>query len=348
MASASDTRDRKLDRADYVLALAVLAVYAGADMVVLPALAPADWDFNISAQSLFVSCFQAAIALGIAFPLADALLSRQRYGTFTALAIGLLAASSALLEFVLEPTFFGAPAFAAAGYISMVEGGTIALLLTAARLLTNRQRNERRLAELKKAKTEAELQYLKGQINPHVLFNALNNIYSHALHKSDKTPDLILKLADMLRYMIYDCADDEVALRREISFLSDYVDIQKLALDGRGAVIFQSHGAIEGKRIPPFLLIPFVENCFKHSVDTQADNVKIEIGVEATDERVRMTCSNTFDPTARKKPLKPDPGIGLPNVRRRLQLLFGDDFTLSAKAQGPEFHVDLSLPAHAN
>ena len=342
---ASDGKDAHLHRSDYILAVVVLAVYASADMVFLPMLAPEDWRLTISARSFFVLCYQAAIALAIAFPLADAHLPRQRYWTFTAQALGVLAASSALLEFVLEPVFFGGRAIAAAGYLRMVEGGTITLLLTAARLLVNRRRNERRLAELHQAKTEAELQYLKGQMNPHVLFNALNNIYSYALHKSEETPDLILKLADMLRYMIYDCAGDDVALRREMSFLSDYVEIQKLALDGRGEVTFQTHGSIDGKCIPPFLLIPFVENCFKHSLNTQADDIRIEIDLEATDGRIHMTCSNTFDPTARKERAEPSPGIGLPNVRRRLELLFGDNFMLEAAAHGAEFHVDLNVPA---
>ena len=260
--------------------------------------------------------------------------------------LSILAASAALLEFVLEPVFFGGRAIVAAGYLGMIEGGTAALLLTATRLLVNQRRNERRLVALQKAKAEAELQYLKGQMNPHVLFNALNNIYSHALHKSEKTPDLILNLADILRYMIYDCSADKVGLDREISFLTDYVDIQKLALDGRGDVSFQCRGDVEGKHIPPFLLIPLVENCFKHSLDTQATDIRITIDIDVTMERVRMICCNSFDPTTCKNNSSQKPGIGLANVRRRLELLFGDDFAFSAKVEreGQMFRVVLDIP----
>ncbi|MEM9618399.1 MAG: histidine kinase [Pseudomonadota bacterium] len=335
------------NRTDYVSAFGVWCVYATAETLLLPAFAPEDWHVDLDAQSVFVLFYQTAFAFVIAFPLADAKLPRHQYVAFTTLALGLLAASSIILEFAIDPLLFGSSAIPAAGYLRMVEGGVIVILLTIVRLLAHRRRNERRLAELQKANTEAELQYLKGQINPHVLFNALNNIYSHALHKSDETPELILKLADMLRYMIYDCAGDEVALEREVAFLSDYVDVQKLALDGRGVVSFECDGALEGKKIAPFLLIPFVENCFKHSLDTQVDSIGIDINLRTKDGRLHLNCSNTFDPDARKTHDNATIGIGLTNVRRRLQLLFGEDFILETAPSDVTFHASLQVPVRA-
>lgn len=329
---------------DHWLVLAVWCVYALADILLLPAFAPEDWRVRLDAQSAFVTLYQAAVGFVIAFPLADAQLKRQRYAAFAGQALGLLAVSSALLEFALEPLLFDAKIIPVGSYLRLIEGGTVALLLTAVRLLLNRRRNERRLTELQKANAEAELQYLKGQINPHVLFNALNNIYAHALHKSEKTPDLILTLSDMLRYMIYDCSHDEVSLTREIAFISDYVDIQEMTLDGRGAVAFRWSGAVDGKRIFPFLLIPFVENCFKHSLDSLDDGIDITIDLEAMDDRVRFKCSNTFDPKSRSEQAAERSGIGLANVKRRLELLFDDDFEIDVSPGSGRFQVMLNVP----
>ncbi len=331
-------------RSDYWLILVAWLLYVAAETLFFPFFAPAEWGVPLDAQALFSPSYYALIALFIAFPLANRLLTRQSYSGFAVTALLVLAASSVALECVLEPLLFGSKIILAATYLSFIEGATITLLFTALRLMTNRRRNEHRIMELQKASAEAELQYLKGQINPHVLFNALNNIYSHALHNSEKTPDLILKLADMLRYMIYDCDGDRVPLEKEVSFLSDYVEIQKLALEGRGSVDYCFHGTAEGKHIAPFLLIPFVENCFKHSLDTMERSMLINIELKAADGRVQLACSNSFDEAAHRPPARQDSGIGLANARRRLELLFGDNFKLDAYPRDGVFHVSLDVP----
>ena len=332
---------------EYWLVLVAWSVYAAAETLFFPVFAPEDWGIQLEAKSVFVSLYQAVIAFVIAFPLADAQLKKQRYAAFIAISLAILTASSLLFEFVIDPLFFGGKLIPAATYLHLVESTTIALLFVAVRLLANRRRSERRLIELEKANIEAELQYLKAQMNPHFLFNALNNIYSHALDKSKKTPDLILKLADMLRYMIYDCADNEVSLEKEIAFLSDYIGIQRMALEGRGSVDFQLKGEVEGKRIAPFLLIPFVENCFKHSLDGLERGIDIKIVLDASQGRLQLDCSNIFDPQFNNKAAFESAGIGLANVKRRLQLLFEDDFELSASAQGQRYCVMLNVPVQS-
>ncbi len=331
-------------RSDYWLILFAWLLYVAAETLLFPVFAPAEWGVPLNAQGLFSPSYYALVALFIAFPLSNRLLTRQSYTGFAVSALLVLAASSLVLECVLEPLLFGSKIIFAATYLSFIEGATITLLFTALRLMANRRRNERRIIELQRANAEAELQYLKGQINPHVLFNALNNIYSHALHKSDNTPDLILKLADMLRYMIYDCDGDRVPLEKEVRFLSDYVDIQKLALDERGSVGYRFHGCAKGKHIAPFLLIPFVENCFKHSLDTMERSMLINIDLTASEGRLHLACSNSFDDAALRPPAKQDSGIGLANARRRLELLFGSDFELSAYPRDGVFHVSLDVP----
>lgn len=332
---------------DYWKVLIVCGLYVTVEALFLPAFAPESWHVRLELNSIFMLLYQSAVAFVIAFPLADAQLAKQRYAAFAFLSLGILAASSLLLEFVIDPLLFGGKIIPVVTYIRLVEGGTIALLLMAVRLLSHRRRNEHRLAELERANIEAELQVLRAQINPHVLFNALNNIYSHALHKSEQTPHLILKLADMLRYMIYDCAEDEVSLEKEVAFLSDYVEVQTMALDGRGAVDFKLKGDIVGKRIAPFLLIPLVENCFKHSLDTLDHGIDIDINLEASGGRLRLDCSNTFDPQSDKDGRNRGAGIGLANVRRRLELLFDTNFALDLSPRGARFHAHLDVPVRS-
>ncbi|MEM1133574.1 MAG: histidine kinase [Pseudomonadota bacterium] len=340
--------ERKIQWSEYSQALFVWAIYGFAQLFILPAVMPESWYFVRDAEAIFEVCFHGAIAACLAFPLKDWFLARQRYTLFAVVALAILLLAAVSLEFLINPLLFGSRVFPPVIYYIFIDGTSIALLLFAVRLLANRRYNERRLEALEKARAEAELQHLKAQINPHVLFNALNNIYSHALHKSDKTPELILKLADILRYMIYDCADDAVRLEKEIAFLSDYVDIQKMALDGRGSVDFRLQGDTADRQIAPFLLIPFVENCFKHSLDTLDQGIDIDIDVHMSDGRLQLECSNSFDPQAPQKPQhEGSQGIGLANVRRRLELLFRGDFTLNMSSDHGKYHVMLNVPVSA-
>ncbi|MEO1242512.1 MAG: histidine kinase [Pseudomonadota bacterium] len=331
-------------RSEYWLVLLIWGVYATTELLLFPAFAPVSWSININGQSVFVLLYQAVIALLIAFPVADALLSQQRYIAFAGVTLGVLAASSLLLEFFLDPLLFGSRIIPAATYITILEAAGVTLLLTAVRLLLNRYQTEQRLAILQRANAEAELENLRGQINPHFLFNALNNIYSHALHHSDKTPNLILKLSDMLRYTTYDCSDETVPIEKEIAFLSDYLEIQKMALNGRGMASFNVNGDATGKRISPFLLIPFVENCFKHSLDTMDNGIDIQIMLEFVDGRVRLSCSNTFCPATEIERKNKSNGLGEANVLRRLQLLFNDDFTFHKSVDCDRYRITLELP----
>ncbi|MDJ0979172.1 MAG: sensor histidine kinase [Erythrobacter sp.] len=340
-------KDQIASRNEWLILLSVWLSFVLIQNLVYPLLAPSIWGIPINLKSAIEALYQGAIAFFIAFPVANRQLAKQRYTAFGLQAIALLFAGAFAFEFLVDPLVFGGRTILATVWPQTLETGTAALLLTAIRLLFQRQRSERRFAELQKAKIESELQYLKAQINPHVLFNALNNIYSHALHKSERTPTLILKLGDMLRYMIYDCADDEVDLERELEFISDYVEIQKLAVAGRGAVAFETRGDMSGERIPPFLLIPFVENCFKHCLDTQAEDIAITIGIEAANGRLTLDCVNSFDLASVKDRSPRVSGVGLANVRRRLELLMKGDFALEVGPGDKEYRVHLDIPVGA-
>src|SRR5688572_16514811 len=319
----------RVSSVEWVLILLVFAAYAVLELVLYPAFAPADWDMRVGGADYFQAPYSALQAYLIAYPVAGRFLKSGRYVWFFVLAVAILGIFAYVDELLIEKHLFE-DAFVWHGvYYEAAETGTLAVLFLAVRLLWSRNVNERRLEQLARANAEAELRYLRAQMNPHVLFNALNNIYSFALQRSEATPGLILKLADALRYMTYECADEATLLEKEISYLRDSVDLQKLAIEGRGGVGFNVSGDARGKRLAPFLLIPFIENCFKHSMDTKERAIDISIDIEIGADNLRLKCRNVYDQAAASKSGERNrrPGVGLANVRRRLELLFGDRYT---------------------
>ena len=326
-----------------IAALAIWAVIIIIQGVIVPAFAPTDWSIEFNEQSLFQASWHGLSAFLVAFPVADRLLSAKRYFGYAIVAIVMLIASAAALEFIVAPALFGALVFPVAVYFNFAESAAITTIFLVLRLLFHRYRNEARIADLERTRLDAELKYLKAQINPHFLFNALNNVYSHALRSAPETPQLILQLSDMLRYTTYDSADADVPLDKELAFIADYVAIQEMALEGRGKVNISVEGETHGRRIAPLLLIPFVENCFKHSLATVERNISIDISIHVKNTCLLMTCVNSYE-TRNRDRRDPASGLGVENARRRLELLFGDDFELSVSQSNDLFEVHLEVP----
>lgn len=188
---------------------------------------------------------------------------------------------------------------------------------------------------------EMELNLLKSQINPHFLFNVLNSIYALSLKKSEQTPDIVLKLADIMRYMLYETKQDKVALHKEIQVLQDYLDIEKIRL---GATAASVEIIVEGSpgtyRIAPALLIPFVENAVKHGTDSMLSEAYINIQITIKENILHFHCVNNYKANLNSERKG---GIGLANVRKRLQLLYPDKHQLSIDAVNNIFEVRLQL-----
>ncbi|MEL7122731.1 MAG: histidine kinase [Bacteroidota bacterium] len=195
--------------------------------------------------------------------------------------------------------------------------------------------------ELKREKLESELKFLKSQINPHVLFNNLNNIYSYSLEEPKKVPPMILKLSNIMRYMLYECDEIQVPLSKDLDYLSNYIELQKIQMEGRGEVRFRILGDPKGYRIAPLLLIAFVENCFKHSMHTLIDNINIEITVRVIDGVLDFFAENNFSTEGEVEDKLG--GIGLDNVSKRLELLYPNDYILKYDQSDNEFRVNLRL-----
>ncbi|WP_353184910.1 sensor histidine kinase [Parapedobacter lycopersici] len=184
------------------------------------------------------------------------------------------------------------------------------------------QRQHRK--NLENEKLNAELAFLKSQINPHFLFNSLNNIYSLAYQKSDKAPEAILKLSEIMRYMLYESNEDTVLLAAEINYLYNYIELQKLRFKEKIYVALEVDvDDAENHRIMPLLLISFLENAFKHGVSTDAEK-PIRIGIRVADGRLHFKAGNA------KNHLNKDQtrGVGLHNLKRRLQLGYPDRHTI--------------------
>lgn len=191
---------------------------------------------------------------------------------------------------------------------------------------------------LEQQNAQAELALLKSQLNPHFLFNTLNSIYSLAYQKSDKAPDAILKLSEVMRYMLYDSEGKVVLLEKELQYLHSFVDLQKARFKENIYVDLLIEGSITNQLIMPVLLIAFVENAFKHGVlDDPADPVLIHVIVEGNN--LQLNVQNRINHQLKDQ----TGGIGLPNIRRRLELLYPGQHTLNIKENDTHYICELSL-----
>lgn len=203
------------------------------------------------------------------------------------------------------------------------------------------RQKEQEMAILRSEKLESELKFLKSQVNPHFLFNALNNIYTLSVLKSDAAPENLLKLSGMLRYVLYDCKEATVPLGKEIEYLRHFIALNMLK-DSRGlnvrADLDDSRPAI---RIAPMLFIPFVENAFKHSKVEDLNNGWIDIQLKTTETFVTLEVRNSLPQTGFTK--NESGGIGLENVRRQLELLYPNRHELKIEKGENQFWVVLKL-----
>lgn len=184
-----------------------------------------------------------------------------------------------------------------------------------------------------------ELIYLKKQIHPHFLFNTLNTIYSFALSGSQQTPEVILKLSNLLDYILYQVQQPSVLLSEELAHLEEYITLEKIRFKDTLAIHFQVNGNINGWQIPPMLLIPFVENAFKHGRIVEG---KLTISIIATIDKgnFKFEVANSIFNDEEEEHTK---GIGLENIHKRLQLLYGNAYTLSVERKESIYRTVLEI-----
>lgn len=195
--------------------------------------------------------------------------------------------------------------------------------------------------KVQKEKVEAELQMLKTQINPHFLFNTLNSIYVLAMKNSEQTANMVLKLSDILDYILYKIDSPRIDITDETEIIENYIELEKIRFTERVDITFNTSFKSKDIQIPPMLIIPFVENAFKHGVAPSMDKSWIIISIKEADQRLNITVSNSKS----QNPVKNNKGgIGLVNVKKQLDLLFGDRYSLNISEKHKRYDVSLSVP----
>lgn len=193
--------------------------------------------------------------------------------------------------------------------------------------------------ELLKEKLEAELKYLKNQTNPHFLFNTLNNLYALARKKSDQTPEVIMKLSKFMRFMLYESGKSKITIQEEIQVIMDYIELEKLRYNERLKIKMVTQTDDEFQSIAPLILLPFVENAFKHGASESRFETHIEINITLASQNLYFTIENSID-GVQKSP-NPD-NIGLNNIKRQLELLYPEHHLAITQTQ-TLFRVSLNI-----
>ncbi len=229
-------------------------------------------------------------------------------------------------------------------FVSLLDIGYVAGIAVALKLFRMQTTSLKNAKDLTRDKLEAELKFLKNQINPHFLFNTLNNIYALARKKSNETPEVVVRLANLLRFMLYESANHTIPISEEIKILDDYVELEKIRYSKRLEICFTKEIDDYHQLISPLILLPFIENAFKHGVSDTVDSTVIAISATLNKGQlaflVKNSHSNSGDGQIKEN-------IGLKNVRRQLELTYSD-FTLNITNLEQTFLVDLKINLNSN
>ncbi|MEM7086860.1 MAG: sensor histidine kinase [Bacteroidota bacterium] len=211
-------------------------------------------------------------------------------------------------------------------------GGTVGLV-------KNFYQRDKIFKEREIEKTLTELQFLKNQLNPHFLFNSLNSIYSLVRNKSQQAPEAVITLSELMRYMLYEANEKKLPLSKEIDYIKNYITLQRLRLLNSECVTLLIKGDYEGKKIYPLLLISYIENAFKYGTDFKG-NTDIAIVIEIIDEKLSFKVNNIIGTYSKDEKSS---GIGLDNIKNRLELLYPDLHTLTINKEDGRYFVNLEL-----
>jgi len=199
----------------------------------------------------------------------------------------------------------------------------------------------RTITLLEKEKTSTELDLLKQQVNPHFFFNTLNNLYSLSLKQAPETPDTVLQLSELMRYVIYRAKEERVALHEEVKYLKDYLDLQRIRLYQDADIEFTVSMENPDLKIPPLLFIILVENAFKHGIEPSVGECFLELKLTEIDGEINFSCRNSLEPEAAANVRSG--GIGLQNLHRRLELLYPGEYDIQVDTQPDEYCVRLNI-----
>jgi len=213
-------------------------------------------------------------------------------------------------------------------------------LVTTIKLTADWIFDRKRIENLEATQLKTGLQFLKAQIQPHFFFNTLNNLYALTLEKSKQAPEVVLKLSEIMEYILYDAKEPKIRLIKEINYIQNYIDLEKLRFGDKIKVQINMQGDIEAQSVPSLLFLPFIENCFKHgTLDNNELNILIDFEITQTN-LLKFTVINNYNLFTQDKK---NHGIGNKNVLRRLELLYDNRYTFKTKTEGQNYIVELSI-----
>ena len=299
----------------------------------------------------FMACIivRVALLMGISYlnsyVLMPAYLLRKKYLTYFALVILLI------ITYLVIQSFYDYFLF---GFVLGVKHENLYMVLlvnslntvwylvlgVALKLSIDWYEQNRTLQQTRIEKLQAEINYLRAQVNPHFLFNVLNGLYSLTMKKSDLAPAVVLKLSDMMEYMLYESEETFVSLEKELTYLKNYLELEKMRQGNDAHIDLDITGDPEGKRIAPFMLLPLTENAFKHGVSKSATDAWLEITIVIEKTTLYFTIENNRLPVHEEGKKN---GIGLLNLKKRLDLLYPGKHTLEVIQADDRFRVSLSI-----
>ncbi|MDP3432672.1 MAG: sensor histidine kinase [Bacteroidota bacterium] len=294
---------------------------------------------------LYVVVFHLTIVAAVYFNLKVLIvrfLNQSRFGTYLAYSAG-LCLLTAILNFAFFDYFID-KLFSSLYYISYFRIWELVLIVAAYLVFTGILFLIGQYALMLIANRDAarnELSALKGQINPHFLFNNLNTIYSMASQKDDRTPEVILKLSDFLRYVLYDTSSETIPLEKEVEIIQTYVGLQKERVNPEiTQVLLTTEGNFSGVNIAPLLLLPLAENCFKHGVGKNTGTIRIFISYDGKN----LTFNTENQIALREKTDRTENGgLGIPNVEKRLNLIYPDRHSIEYQEKDGIFHLEMKV-----
>lgn len=304
------------------------------------------YQFNFTTDFFKVIILNIGLAFGVYMNiliLIPRFLKKKNYIFYTFWLVLTLAASSLIilgLFYLLlnfsRPRLFSTYFFTTASYIGIT---TLAKLL---KDWVQLQDISLRYNKVEREKLEAELNSLKAQVNPHFLFNSLNNIYSLSLINSPKTPKMILMLSDLMRHVLYESRENFIPLKKEIEFTRNFIELQRIRLSDKVAINFEVEGEIQNKLIIPLIFEPFVDNAFKHGPKSLDKNAYINIKIRIDQDWLYFEVENNYGPIDQIQ--HKAHGIGLKNAQKRLEYLYQkDQFHLDITKKENIFNVQLQL-----
>jgi len=303
---------------------------------------------NLLINSIFLSAQIGAVYTCTAW-LMPKLLYKKRIISFIPLLVATVILFAALLAFGLK-AYFDFQGWSDDGYFSfptilgptLGSVGTATIFALVAKLVKDNYINERRAKAFETEKLQQEIKFLRSQLDPHFLFNALNNIYWQIKKEPDAAADSLAKFSDMLRYQLYECNADKMSLQKEVDYLHNYLEVAKLSYGKEVDVKINIDNKLNGQQISPLLLIPFAENAIKH-LGKSDKGLYINVDLKIDQEKLDYVVKNSKAETIKTKEELRSSGIGMKNIERRLKLLYPDKHNLKIQNGEEEYVAHLQV-----